>query len=49
MRIVEGDKERIQMFQGVVIKIHNSHGSPRVLWCRRREDLPLCVSPGSAC
>ena len=23
MRIVEGDKERIQMFQGVVIKIHN--------------------------
>jgi large subunit ribosomal protein L19 len=24
MRIVEGDKERIQMFQGVVIKIHNS-------------------------
>jgi len=24
MRIVEGDKERIQMFQGVVIKIHHS-------------------------
>jgi large subunit ribosomal protein L19 len=24
MRIVEGDKERIQMFQGVIIKIHHS-------------------------